>query len=343
MRSDAASASECRGLEAAVDPGGDAVDGCGCRGLVGPVEVAVLGAGLEGELDGDAAGGEGRREQLARDAEFVDLAVHDERRREADDVRRLGEARRRGERCVVGGAAEVLLVHAAHAVGAEPVGRGVRVERGAQLGPRRGLHREQGRVGEEDAGGQGRAGRGRCPAEQPQHGARHEVAAGAGPADRDARRVEAELLGVVECPRPRREHVVGAGGVATVVVAGEAVVDRDDGDAPRGEGACQPIGLGHVEVARDEAAAVRPHEARRRAGRRGIRRVHPHEAPGRAERRLLRHRLRRPSPPARRRRGRRRSWRGSRMPRRRPSGRRAGRATRATRRGPGARRCRTRP
>ena len=120
-----------------------------------------------------------RGEVLARDAEFVDLAVDHERRREVREVFGGRQSRDRGERRPVDRAAEVVLVHSAHGVGAERVGLGVGVERGAQIGIRFGLHGEQRRVGEHDeCGVQADVG------EQPQRGAGRQVGAGARAAER---------------------------------------------------------------------------------------------------------------------------------------------------------------
>ena len=280
--------------------GGDAFEGCRERGFFGPVQVPVPGAGL-GEHDDVAAGvSESAGEVLARDAEFVDLAVDHECRREVREVFGSRQPRNRGERRPIDRAAEVVLVHSAHGVGSEGVGLGVCVERGAQIGIRFGLHGEQRRVGEHDeCGVQADVG------EQPQGGSGRQIGAGACTSERPRPGAELGLEG----PAERGDDVIGCRRVVHAVLGDqtepiseglrqrrERVVHRHHRDSARGEGSGDPVSLGHVEVAAGEPAAVRPDQTRavRDHAGRGRRRVHPHESPGRGV--GLGHRTQAPQP-----------------------------------------------
>ena len=264
------------------------------------------------------------------------------------------QARDRGERGAVDRAAEVVLVHPAHGVGAERSASGSASSAAAQRGIRLGLHGEQRRVGEHDE-----RGRARPPSVEQAQRSRRSPRLAPALAPPSARRAGATSSRLERPARTRRRSSSDAAGSARRPFAStsrassahaarqpaRAVVDRDDRDAAGREGAGDPVGLGHVEVAAGEAAAVRPDQARRRS------RIVPGGVVGGYTR---------TSPSGRGvRLGHRRSGApaglhaadavgldllpGSRMPRTRPSGRREGRATRATRRAPGARRCRTRP
>ena len=242
--------------------------------------------GSVSDVDVAAGVGESAGEVLARDAEFVDLAVDHECRREVREVFGSRQPRNRGERRPVDRAAEVVLVHSAHGVGSEGVGLGVGVERGAQIGIRCGLHGEQRRVGEHDeCGVQADVG------EQAQRGSGRQVGAGARTAERPRPGAELGLDG----PAERGDDVIGCRRVVHAVLGDqteliseglrqrrEPVVDRHHRDAARREGAGDPVGLGHVEVAAGEPAAVRPDQTRavRDHAGRGRRRVHPHEPAG---------------------------------------------------------------
>ena len=84
---------------------------------------------------------------------------------------------------------------------------------------------------------------------EPQGRAGREIAAGAGAADGDAGRVDAEIVGGVAHPADRGHRVVVRDRVGHAV-DGQSVVDADDhragpfADLPR-----HPVRLGHVEVA----------------------------------------------------------------------------------------------
>ena len=266
--------------------GGDALDGCRSRGFFGPVEMPVPGAGLGEHEDVATGGGESAGEVLARDAEFVDLAVDHERRREVREVLGGRQSGDRGDRRAVDRAAEVVLVHSEHGVGSERVGLGVGGERGAQSGIRFRLQGQERGVGEHDQRG--------CQAaigEHTQGGARGEVGTGTCTPERPRARGQLRLERPAECGddvvgcrgevhtglRRRAAHL-GPGGRRRC----ERVVDRHHRDSACREGTCDPVSLGHVEVAAGEAAAVRPDQTRavRDHAGRGHRRVHPHESPG---------------------------------------------------------------
>ena len=134
--------------------------------------------------------------------------------------------------------------------------RGTSSSSGASDGRRRRDDGVERRVGEQQGG--------RHPAvvvPQPQRGAGGQVAAGAGAAERDPVGVDAEGGGVVAHPADGGDDVVVRHRVGHAADA-EAVVDADDdgagplADLPRG-----PVGLGHVQVAHPERAAVQPDQA----------------------------------------------------------------------------------
>ena len=110
-----------------------------------------------------------------------------------------------------------------------------------------------------------------------QGGGRGEVATRTGTADADAFRVAAQLTGVLDGPPQCRHHVVQRhGGVHAGLPLGvrgglrigpggglvdETVEDGDDdGVGPAGDAAGHVVGLGHVQVAVHERAAVDPHQ-----------------------------------------------------------------------------------
>jgi hypothetical protein len=95
---------------------------------------------------------------------------------------------------------------------------------------------------------------------QPRNHTRSEVAARARPAEEHrAGRHPEQLLGVRDGVPPPCEHVVGRLGEVHVAEALD-VVERQHGNALRGELESQPVRLRHVEVSADEGAAVHPHQ-----------------------------------------------------------------------------------
>ena len=202
------------------------------------------------EADVDAGRAELVGEHLAGGPQVVVLRGDQQRRGEAGQVG-VG-----GERVAVGRVpAEVVGVHEAGALRSEPERGRHLVQRGRDLGRRGGKDVVQHRVDRDE--------RGRLPlvlVTQPQRRGDRQVAAGAGAADGDPGRVDAELRAVVPQPAGRGHTVVERHRVVHAA-DGQPVVDADDDRAgPGADLARGPVGLAHVEVAHHEPAAVHPEQ-----------------------------------------------------------------------------------
>ena len=231
-----------------------------------------------GELLGVAAGA---------GAQVVVLVGLDVGARQHGQLLRGAQAREVVRGGVLEGAAEVVLAHAAHLLRGEAEHLGQACERLGLLDGGLGVQRMRDRVHQQ------RERRGAAGLGQPQRGGGGEVPARARPAECESIRVDAELLSSGAGPVHGGDHViagdrgahleggVGAGylpgGAAAGRFVAQPVVDGDDhdiraaGDAARGR-----IGLGHVEVAVLEGAAMAEHEHGARPDGGTDRRVDPH-------------------------------------------------------------------